>query len=150
LNSLSFGGKCLFKGMDNKKENRTMKSWILMLLLPLLLAACATRPPAPAEEIASARSAVASAEDAGARDHAPVELREASRKLEQAMAARDREDYVAARRLAEQAEADARYAAVKARSERAQRAVSEVEQSIAELRAEIDRAMEENGGGGGQ
>ncbi|MEX2498788.1 MAG: DUF4398 domain-containing protein [Wenzhouxiangellaceae bacterium] len=121
---------------------------LMILLLPLLLAACATRPPAPAEEIAAARSAVASAEDAGARDHAAVAFNQASRKLEQAIAARNREDHADARRLAREAEADARYAAFKTRSERAQLAVSELERSIADLRAEVARASEESSQGG--
>lgn len=117
---------------------------MLMLLLPLLLAACATRAPDPAEEIAVARSTVSSAQDAGARDHAALAFNQATRKLEQAIEARDREDYVAARRLAEQAEADARFAAFRTRSERAQLAISELEQSIADLRAEVERTMKES------
>ena len=121
----------------------------MMLALPLLTA-CASKPPVPSEELAVARSAVSSAEDAGAREHAEVDLRRARQKLEQARAASQNENYREALQMAEQAEIDARYAAFRARSERANDAVKELERGIAELRAEVGRTLEELDSGGAQ
>jgi hypothetical protein len=86
------------------------------LILALSLAACASTPP-PATELASARAAVEQARPLATR-YAPSELAAAERKLilaEQAMA-RDQRDR--ARRLAEEAEVDARLAWALAENER--------------------------------
>jgi hypothetical protein len=76
---------------------------------------------------------------AGGAELAPVELRGAQDKLDRANAAMNNKDYDDARRYAEAAEADARLAAVTARSVKAQRAVAEVESGIRALREEIAR-----------
>lgn len=122
----------------------------MIILLPLLLAACATRPPAPTESIALARAAITSAEDAGARELAPVEFSAAQRKMERAEQAVAREDHAEARRLAEQVQIDARHAAFKARSVRSEKAIDELEDSIADLRAEVARTSRESDEGGEQ
>lgn len=126
-----------------------LSPWMI-ILLPLLLAACATRPPAPTESLALARAAITSAEDAGAREHAPLEFSEAQRKMERAEQAVSREDHALARRLAEQVQIDARHAAFKARSVRSEKSIDELEDSIADLRAEVARASRESDEGGGQ
>ncbi|MFU8832389.1 MAG: DUF4398 domain-containing protein, partial [Wenzhouxiangella sp.] len=77
---------------------------LILSAASVLLVGCATRPPAPDGEIGAARSAVGSAEDAGARDYAPDSLHHARELLERAQAARSREDYDTARRLAREAE----------------------------------------------
>lgn len=127
-----------------------MKISKCMILAVPLLAACASGPPAPSEELAVARSAVSSAEDAGAREHASLDLRRAQQKLERAEQARQNENYREALHMAEQAEIDARYAAFRARSQRASNAVEELERGIAELRAEVARTLDEARSGGGQ
>ncbi len=141
----------MLKVNASELENNEMKlsPW-LIILLSLLLAACAARPPAPTESLALARAAITSAEDAGAREQAPMEFREAQQKLERAEQANTREDYYEARRLAEQAQIDARYAAFRARSARSEKAIDELENSIADLRAEVARSMEDTGEGDGQ
>lgn len=111
-----------------------------LLLSGLLgLAACATTPPQPSEEIAAARTAVSFAEDNGARDYAAVELRRARDKLEQAQAAAGAGEPERARRLAEQAELDARLADLLTRSGKMERSISELEASINDLREELRR-----------
>lgn len=123
---------------------------LVILLLPLLIMACATRPPAPDQELAVARSALSSAEDAGAREHAEADFRQARQKLEQAEAARNRGEHDRARRLAIEAESDARYAAFRARAESTEAAIIELEESIDDLRAEIERSLDERERGGGR
>lgn len=119
-----------------------MKLLISMILAVPLLAACASQPPVPNEELAVARTAVANAEDAGAREHAELDLRQARQKLEQAEQARQMGDNQTALQMAQQAEMDARYAAFRARSKRASEAVDELERGIAELRSEVARTLE--------
>lgn len=122
-----------------------------ILALPLFAAAaCTSTPPVPNEQLAVARSALGNAEDAGAREHAVLDLRRAQQKLERAEAARQAEDYEEALHMAEQAEIDARYAAFRARSERASEAVEELERGIAQLRAEVARSLEDLNRGGQQ
>ena len=120
-----------------------------ILGLPLIAAAaCTSTPPVPNEQLAVAKSALGNAEDAGAREHAALELRRARQKLDGAEAARQAENYQEALYLAEQAEIDARYAAFHARSERASDAVEELERGIAQLRAEVARSLEDLNRGG--
>ena len=103
-----------------------------------VLTACASVPP-PTEQMAVSRAAVTDAQGAGAYDFAPVEMRTANEKLTRATAAMNQKDYVTARRLAEQAEVDARLAAATANSAKAQRALDEVQASIRTLQNEISR-----------
>jgi len=96
---------------------------VLAVLAPLALAACAGDP-IPKAELGSADQAIQNAEQAGALQHAPVELELARGKLDAANRAvrDDRESQ--ARRLALEARADANYAASKARAAAAQQAAS--------------------------
>jgi hypothetical protein len=102
-----------------------------------LLTACASVPP-PREELAVSKAAVERASSAAATE-APVELAMARDKLERANLAMKKKDYVDAKRLAEQAEADANLAEAKARSMRAAGALHEVRDGIRMLRDEMDR-----------
>ena len=77
--------------------------WLAFLAV---LAACATEP-APTAELASARAAVEQATPVS--QYAPKELAAAQAKLRLAQEALVRGDNVQARRLAQQAEVDARF-----------------------------------------
>ena len=113
---------------------------LVAVLALLALSGCATTSTAPVEQLAVARSAVNDAASAGSAEFAPVELRSAQEKLDRANAAMADKAYDDARRYAEAAEADAKLAAVTARSAKAQRAVTEVESGIRALREEIARS----------
>lgn len=102
-----------------------------------LLAACASMPP-PVAELAAARTAVSQAKPAGVR-HAPQQLRAAQDKLERAQTAMANEEYERARRLAEQAEVDARLAWSMAEAEQAREALAEVQQATQTLKQELQR-----------
>ena len=86
----------------------------------LALAACASVPP-PATDLASARAAVEQAGPLATR-YAPAELAAAQKKLRRAEEALARDDRVQARRLAEEAEVDARFAWAVAENERSRAA----------------------------
>ena len=104
-----------------------------------LLGACAGTPP-PTSEIALTDSALQAAELAGAREHAPIELRAAEATVAKLDAAMADEDYALAARLAERARAEAELAKAMAESERSKLALDEVETGIRQMRQEADRA----------
>jgi hypothetical protein len=103
----------------------------------VLLSACASTPP-PSEELAVGRAAVDRATTAAAAD-APVAVSSARDKLDRANQAYANKDYVLARQLAEQAEADATLAEAQARTARSDRALVEVREGIRQLREEMSR-----------
>ena len=104
-----------------------------------LMAGCASSGPKPTEQIAVSKSAVANAVAAGGSEYAPVEMRTAQDKLDRAHRAMDKEDYVDARWLAEEAQVDARLAEKKAQSAKAQKAAIVMGDDIRVLREEINR-----------
>jgi hypothetical protein len=89
--------------------------------------------------MAVSKSAVASAVSAGGTEYAPVEMGAAQEKMDRARRAMDKEDYEVARRLAEEAQADARLAEKKAQSARAQKAAGVTQEDTRVLREEMNR-----------
>jgi len=89
--------------------------------------------------MAVAGAAVSDAASAGGAEFAPGAFVVARDKLERGAAAMKAREYDDARRLGEEAEVDARLAAVIARSAKAQRAVAEVQAGIQALKDEIAR-----------
>jgi len=110
---------------------------VLAVLLLMLLAACSSIPP-PREQLAVGKAAVERASSTAAAE-APVELSKARDELERANLAMGRKDYLEARRLAEQAEADANLAEAKARTTRSAVALQEVRDGIRMLHEEMGR-----------
>lgn len=110
---------------------------ILAIAAALALAACASTPP-PKEQIAVANSAVDQA--SGNAADAPAELAAARDKMTRANAAMAAKDYVLAKQLAEQASADAALAQASARSERSNRALTELQESIRQLQTQLNRS----------
>ena len=104
-----------------------------------MLAACSNLPP-PVEQMAVTRTTVERVSSApNAVDAAPVELSQAREKLARAERAMNDKDYVAARRLGAEAEADARVAESRASAMRGERALKEIRDSIRSLQDEINR-----------
>lgn len=112
---------------------------VMLLLAAFGLAACGSKYPPPDSQISLASSAISKAESAGAYEAAPVELKAAREKLNEAKRLMQREDNLSAQRLAEQAIVDANLAEAKARTAKSQDAVNEVKESIRTLQEEIDR-----------
>lgn len=108
--------------------------------LTMLMAGCASMSP-PTEQMAVSKATVSRATSVGGNEYAPVELRSATEKMSAAEQAMDNEDYVKARRLAEQAQADAKLAETRAALAKAQLAVKNAEESNRILRQELDRTM---------
>ena len=117
---------------------RTLRG-IAVSSLPLaLFAACSSLPP-PTDQIAVARAAIDQAQANDAPELAPVELNNARGKLTRATQAMNTKDYEQARRLAQQAEADAQLAQAKARGAKTAKAVAELQESARVLRDELNR-----------
>ena len=125
--------------MKHDRTHHPASRWPIVVAasLVLMLGACASTPP-PAEQLAVGRAAVERA-NANAGAEAPVELAAARDKIALANTAYAQRDYALARRLAEEAEADAQLAEARARSARSSKALTEVREGIRQLREEIAR-----------
>ncbi|MEH6798014.1 MAG: DUF4398 domain-containing protein [Halopseudomonas sabulinigri] len=106
----------------------------------LLLAGCAGTP--PTEQMAVSKSRVSEAVSSGGVEFAAVETRSAQDKLKQAELEMQDENYEEAKRLAEQAEWDARVAVRKTEAAKAQELLKDAQQGIEELRQEGMRGMQ--------
>jgi hypothetical protein len=106
------------------------------LFLASFMAACASSPTAPHEELAAADLAVRQIQESSASEHAPGELRLARSKLEQAQTAMQHENYIRARRMAEQAIVDARLADVKTDAARSEEILAQSNASVEALERE--------------
>lgn len=113
---------------------------VFAVAMGVLIGACST-PSQPAQsQIAASKNAVDRA-SSNAGVEAPVEIASAQTKLERARKAFTQRDYVAARQLGEQAQADAELAEAQSRSDRANRSLTDVKDGIRQLREEMDRAQ---------
>lgn len=104
----------------------------------LLITGCAGIP-APTEQMAVSKASVSNASSAGGNEFAPLQLKSAMDKMQAAERAMAVEDHALAKQLAEQAQVDAKLAAATARSVRAQKAASTVQEDNRVLRQELDR-----------
>jgi chromosome segregation ATPase len=117
----------------------------LVVGLLIVMGACASSN-IPAPNTSETESKISQAEQAGAQEYAPLELRNARKKIEQAKQFNEQEEYEKATRLVEEASVDAELATVKARSAKAQEAVEQLRQTIETLRKEIERNQRNQGG----
>ncbi|MBK3802117.1 DUF4398 domain-containing protein [Azospirillum brasilense] len=97
-----------------------------ILSASLGLVACAGSVPPPTAQLGASAQAIQQAERAGALEHAPAEFQSAREKLAAADAAMREDERTKARRLAEQAQADAELATVRSQRATAQQAASAV------------------------
>ncbi|AMB84519.1 chromosome partitioning protein ParA [Pseudomonas agarici] len=117
-----------------------LKLAALALGTSFILAGCAGNP--PSEQYAVTQSAVNSAVSAGGTEYAAVEMKSAQDKLKQAELAMHDKKYDDARRLAEQAEWDARVAERKAQATKAELALKDSQKGVQELRQESQRSVQ--------
>jgi hypothetical protein len=118
----------------------TKTKWIALPLLAMTLAACASTPDREViEQVSAARAGIEQAERADAGAKASQALATARAKLDSADRAMEDGDDEMALRFAEEARADAAYAAATARAETAQESAQEIEETIRILRSEAAR-----------
>lgn len=108
----------------------------LLIAYGSLLAACGSTNP-PTQQLTETQMAIQQAEQSGANDHAPLEIREARKKLELAQKAVEEKEYEQAIRLLDHARVDAELAQVKTLSIQSQKIVAELRDNIRILREEI-------------
>ncbi|MEW6054080.1 MAG: DUF4398 domain-containing protein [Nitrospirota bacterium] len=93
------------------------------------------------ESIAGAGLAIREAKDNNATTYAPLALRIAEDKLIAAKAAAEKEEFLKAKRLADEAMMDAKLAGAQSLSEKAKKQAQEMRDSIDTLRREIERTQ---------
>ena len=116
----------------------------LPAILLVFTLACASTP-APTDTIANADMAVRLAEQAGAPEFAPLEMRVAREKLDEARSLVQKggdEEMAEARRLAEEALVQAQLAEQTARTAVAQKRRDEVQKTIDSMKTETDRQLQ--------
>lgn len=125
----------------NKSGFRYAAQLGVVVALVVVMGACASTKP-PTQKLAQTEAIINQAEQVGAQDYAPLEIREARKKLQRAKEMVSQEKYKKASRLAERAEVDAELAEAKALSEKAQSAVRQLRESIKLLEEEIKQDRE--------
>lgn len=121
---------------------KTSQNIFLVAATALALSACSSTPK-PETEMALSTSALQNAELAGAKKYAPIELRTAQEKQDLANAALAEEHHTTARYLSEQAAVDAELAKAKSEAEKSRLALTEVKDSIALIKTELDRSVDQ-------
>lgn len=106
----------------------------------MLLAACASAPPAPVSAMDAARVAITNAEKAEANRYAGAELGEARAKLASADSAVRQENMVQAEQLAQQARVEAELASARTAAAKAAEVNKELERGADALTEEMQRA----------
>jgi hypothetical protein len=106
----------------------------------LLLAACASTPPAPTAKLQAAQLAISNAEGAEASRYAPGELSEARTKLASAETAVSERRMIVAERFAEESSAEAELASAKAAHVKARAVNDEMTRSTDTLVDEMQRS----------
>ena len=121
-----------------RKADAPLALAITAACLLTALTGCAGAP-VSREKLAVAEASVERAERADAARLAAVEMGEARQKLQAAQSAAERNQGEEAARLAEQADVAAQLAEATARASRANRSVSELDESLRALREEAQR-----------
>lgn len=116
--------------------NRFLKTLPMIVGIGLIAACGSTNP--PTQQLTETRMVIEQAEHVGAQEYAPLELRDAGIKLQQARDAVESKDYEKAKRLLEHARVDAELAQVKALSAKSQKAAAELRESIRVLKEELE------------
>lgn len=132
------------KILDNPGTNRSAKRVgvpAIVAVVTIIMAGCASIP-APTEQFAVSHAAIASATRSGGNEYAPLELKSAMEKMERAEQAMQKENYLLAGRLAEQAQLDARLAETKTDFAKTQKTVDNTQESNRVLREEIKRTTQ--------
>ena len=125
-------------GIVSKHESMLIAG--LIILLTAIVTGCASVP-APKEQMAVSKTEIENALSNGGNEAAPLQLKSAMEKMNAAERAMVEKAYLQARRLAEQAQLDAKLAGAMARSAKAQKAVDALQDDRRVLRNELERQI---------
>ena len=106
----------------------------------ILIAGCSSMKTPATASVAVSNAAVTNASSAGGTEYAPLEMRSAREKMEQANLALKDKDYKKADALAKAAQADAQLAQSKADTAKAQAAAAALQTDITVLQEQINHA----------
>jgi hypothetical protein len=109
----------------------------------LVIAACASTPPAPTAQLQAAQQAISNAERTDAGRHAAAELSEARTKLASANTAVQEERMVSAAQLADQSRVEAELASARTAAVKARTVNDEMKRSTGTLIDEMQRSTGE-------
>lgn len=110
---------------------------ILAALALLSLAACATTPPPDPRLLANAENALNQAEQAGAAEFAPLELRFARERLNAARLQLEAGRTIEARRIADEAEIEAQLALARTNAAQTRAELAQRQRALERLRADL-------------
>lgn len=128
--------------MRRANSRQLLTAGAAALSVAMLTGGCAATPSPPTDHLTGAEQALQRAEERGAQQHAPLELRLAQEKLQAARAAYDREQYEASQRHAQEARVSAELAETRAEQARAERVAQTMRESVQTLRREIERSRQ--------
>jgi len=118
----------------NSTQEITMRKQFLpvaiAVFLSITISACANKGPRPDSELALAGSALESAELSGARQYAPIKLRNARKKHDDANKAMQEEKFKKARYLSIEARADAELARAAAETEKTRQELQRAQEAL--------------------
>lgn len=123
--------------MTRSKQGGMAAIMALSVLVCFFFAAGCASEGKPTAKISNADVAIQDAREANAINYSPLELKLAEDKLSQARAAADKDNNREARRLADEAFADAKTAEAQARSEKARQTAQQMRESVAALQREL-------------
>ena len=112
---------------------------VVLVFAAVISTGCASKSFAPIKNISDAEIAIKSAKEANATVNAPLDIRIAEDKLQTARENIKKDDYVSARRLADEAFMDAKLAQEKSRTAKAKKLENQLRETIETLQNEIDR-----------
>lgn len=119
------------------------RSWLLLIVGALMLAGCATgKQEIIRTKISNAEMMIQRAEQNEAEKYAPLQMKLAEERLQEARQLMKEDDYEEADQKAEEAMMDARLAEAKAQAEKAKMQAQDKEESLKTLRDEIDRTLQ--------
>lgn len=120
----------------NKQLSKAGTASILGAMI--VLGGCASSGEPPQSELRAAETSIQQAVSSDARKYEPVLLNRAQNKVADAEELIEREQYIEAERLLEQADVDAQLAGARANTAKAKQAVTEINQNIDALRQRIE------------
>jgi hypothetical protein len=112
---------------------------LLLILMSLSVVGCGPKIPPPHDRISNAEMAIERARQENAGVYAPLDLKLAEEKLENAKKGMSVNNYATATRLAEESLLDAQTAEVRSKAEKAKELSQKMQESVDSLRKELER-----------
>lgn len=116
-----------------------VQATILVCVVSLASFGCVSNSQRPVGEIATAKASITLAEQSGAQSHSVEYLTTAQQKIDRATTLADSGEAESARRLANEADIDARVAAAKAQLWKSKESVNEINATLDTLESELNR-----------